>query len=430
MEPITIKLAEAADFEAAAALLFPSAREPLAKGGIVLLAYRPEGAEPCGALGALAKEGILEVCSLYVKEEMRHAGIGAALVRQAEAEAKNAGFSQIAFSYGCTAEQALQLDGFFLKNGYPLPLCGDTMFTVALAELKESAFMKLIRHAKPSSHIIPLRHLKKEQLAALPPFLAPNAAAGVLLDELCLGYLWQGRLTALVLFADTDGVLHLNSAYLAEKAFAPHLMSLLKQALDTIEQKYAHFQSLTVTGGTQNGYELIQKLLEGAPVARTMLYMTSKGFSPMQSDFMPPDFSAAMVRFQSYAELLAEQGIGSELVLPNGGMPYLELPCAEEIFGLYYDISDEAEEMDFAILAEYCFPPLEESLRDEILGEIREKGAPYYALLSDAGGDILFRARFEEGADSVGFDAEGGIREFILPFRNYLDGLMQKYHWN
>lgn len=427
MEPITIKLAEAADFEAAAALLFPSAREPLSKGGILLLAE--QGEAPCGALGALEKEDLLEVCSLYVKEEARHAGIGAALLRQAEEEAKNRGFSQIAFSYSCTAEQALQLDSFFLKNGYPLPLRGDTMFTVALAELQESAFMKLIRHAKPSPHILSLRNLKKSQLAMLPPYLAPDAAAGVLLPDLCLGYLYRERLTALLLFTDTNGILHLNSAYLAEKAFAPHLMSLLKQALESIEKKYPHFQMLTITGGSQNGYELIQKLLAGAPTTRTALYTAIKEFPPLQMDFMPFDFSAAMVRFQDYAALLAEQGIGSELVMPNGGMPYLELPCAEEIFGLYYDISDKDGEMQFALLAEYCFPPLEETLRDEILAEIQAKGAPYFALLSDAGGDILFRARFEEGADSDGFAPESGIREFILPFRDDLQELMQKYHW-
>lgn len=428
MEPITIKLAEAADFEAAAALLFPSARKPLAEGGILLLAA--QGAEaPCGALGALEKEDMLEVCSLYVKEGARHAGIGAALVQRAEEEAKNQGFSQIAFSYGCTAEQALQLDGFFLKNGYPLPLCGDTMFTIALADLQKSTFMKLMQHAKPSSHILSLRNLKKSQLAVLPPYLAPDAATGVLLPDLCLGYLHREQLTALILFTDTNGILHLNSAYLAEKAFAPHLMSLLKQALEIVEKNYPHFQTLTVTGGTQNGYELIQKLLEGAPVTRTALYTAIKEFPPMQIDFMPPDFSAAMVRFQTYAELLAGQGIGSELVMPNGGMPYLELPWAKESFGLYYDISNKDEEMNFAILAEYCFPPLPESLRDEIFGEIQAKGAPYYALLSDAGSDILFRARFEEGADGAGFDAERGIREFILPFRDYLDELMRKYHW-
>lgn len=425
MQNITIKLAEAADFPAAAPLLFPSAQAPLKENGCILLAYPAEdGAKPCGALGALPQKAALRVISLFVEEDMRHTGIAAALIAEAETLAQSHEIPQIEFSYACTDEQALQMDAFFMKKGYPMPLAGETMFTIPLEELQNSAFFRLMQHAKPSRDILPLHAIPKRSLEKLPPYLSPDAAAGRLIPELCLGYVCQGQLTAMLVVTDTDGTLHLHSAYLAEKNHALHLMSLLRQAYETIQEKYSQYQQLTITEGSENGYHLILELLAGAKKSRSTLYTAVKAVSPTPPYLMPIEFAAAISRLQSYMDVFAEQGIATELTLPNGGMPYLELACGTDSLVLSYDI-EETDELQFTLLAEYILPPSAAEQQARIEERLRADDVPYRILRTTAG-EFFLRGSLSEGGDSAGFAPAQQIAAFILPFRAYIEKMLQE----
>lgn len=419
MEQMTIRLAEERDLRPAAALLFPSAATTLMKEGRIWLAYL--GTSLCGALGALEKEDTLYVSSLFVAQEARRMGVGSALVREAEDWAKSQDFFAIEFAYHCTSEDVLQMDAFFEKNGYPLPLAGNVMFTVSLADLQKSSLSTLLAAAKPSPHIVPLWQIEKHLLTKVPAFLRLDEAAGKPLPELCLAYVHRNRLTAMIILTDTDGILHLNSVYLAEKIYAAHLMSLLRQAMDTLREQYPYFQTITVTGGTKSGYALMEKLLADVPLERCTVYRAKKELDDLQPDFMPIQHAAALVRLESFAEKLAQCGVGSALSLMDGAPPYLEAYFEEDTFTLAYAITEE-NELFFTLWIEYAFPPLEHTQRDRILAQLTAENTPYFGLLSETG-NLLMRGSLAEGRDADGFDVEQSIHTLILPFRAYLQNL-------
>lgn len=426
MDTITIKQIEPEQIQIAAPFLFPPAREMLAKDGIILLAS--DANTPCGALGAVLQEDTLHVCSLFVIADYRRKGIASALLEKAEALAAQEELPGISLSYACTAEQTAELNVFFAKNGYPMPIPSNIRFTVSIADLEKSTFAKVMQSAKPSSHIHPLRSIDKALLANLPDYVIPRADAGRPLHDLCLAYVQKNTLTALLIITDTDGVLHLHSAYLPEDTYAAHLMPLLKRAFDTVQEKYPHYQTLTLTATGEQGYTLIQKLLAGAPFSQSAVYHTIKTISPLPMGALPLRFTAALARFQSFAAALAQRGISSELLMLGSAPPHLEFSsdAAEEPIGLHYEIDGFDTFTDFTLLAEYAFPPLAEPLQNKILEKVNAETEPYYGILSEDG-NILFRGSFSEGGDAQGFDVEKSIDAFVLPFQSYVKELKTEF---
>lgn len=404
----TIKIEQTSHFSEAAPWLF--AGIDFDGNDLILLAKRDE--QTCGALGAKKEADRLLVCSLFIEADYRRNGIGTALVDAAEEWAEEKNLATIAFDYACPLEQTAGLGSFFMRNGYPLPLSGNTLFTVSLSQLEKSAAAAVLQAVKPSQNIYPLRSLARKLFAQVPDFLLPEAAAGRPLPDLCLAYVSQGRLTAMLVMAEVEGGLHLHSAYLAEHIHAAHLMALLKQAWDTVRKNYPQYETMTVTGATESGYALIEKLLTGAEVSRRIAYHTEKALFPM--DFMSPEYAAAIAHLQTIADILAMRGMTSALVMT--GRPYLELEADEKPFGLYVDAAE------FTLLAEYTFPPMEKAAQTALLEKCNAPNEPFTAFLSEKG-NLFLRGSFAIGDEAVSIEAEKSIDAFILPFCAYLKTL-------
>lgn len=432
MNQITIKIAELSDYKTVAPFVFAKARAELAKKGFVL--YACEGETPCGAIGAVEKNGVFHVVSLFVAKEYRRRGIASRLMEELEKQAESLGFPGILVSYACTAETAPQLDRFFTENEYLTPEAGSTMFTVSLEEIENSAFAGMLPKINVSEkNIVPIRGLSKALLANMqensPVFLSLTQAEGKPLSDLCLAYVMGNQVSAFLTMTDTNGVLHLHSAYLSDKSCAPHLMALLKTAFETIKKKYPQFQKMTVTGGSESGHALIEKLLSGTDLQQITVYTTEKEFFVHELPYLPASFSAAMVRFQALTDALAEKGIGSRMTILYGAMPYVEIPLEgnDTMMGLHYDITGTDGFESFTLIAESILSVAETNRRNHILEQINAGSEPYYALLSDKG-EILLRSTLDEGNDTQGLDTENTIDAFILPFRQYAEQLYKRLH--
>ncbi len=432
MYDIMIKEIGSSGLQGAAPFLFASAREELSKNGRVFLAY--EDGKPCGALGAVSAGSLLRVVSLFVEEGSRKKGAGSALIRQAEAAAEDAGFQSIGFAYSVPAEQADGLAEFFQRNGYPYPEAGEPLYTVALQELKDTVLAELLQKVTVTKNVCRLRSLSQKASddlqrrigTEIPAFLQPERSAGKALPDLCLAYVKKGRVTSFLTMSDTAGELHLDGIYLMDIFCTRHLLTLLKQALETVREKYPQYQTLTMTGATERGSDLIEGLLEGAEAEKKERYLTAKSLDKAAMPVLHQDFGAAMARFQSLAERLAERDLTPALWVTEGALPYLELPFggSEEGLGLYYDIEGKERYENFTLIGEVVFSGAEEAV-SRALKEIDAEEAPYYGILSEKG-ELLLRGVWEEGNEEKGFDGDTLAEAFVLPFLAYAEQLMQK----
>lgn len=429
MSSISIKTAKVSDYKEVAPFVFAGARGELVKRGTVFYACVED--TPCGAIGGVERDGALQVISLFVAQEYRRRGIASLLLREMEGFAQNCGFPGIYASYSCKEEAAADLERFFLENDYTLPEAGNVMYTVSLEKLEKSAFAELLEKVAVSEqNIIPIRSMNREMLAELhantPEYLLLKQAAGKPIGELCLAYRQGNQITSFVTMTDVNGSLHLHSAYLSSGLRAKNLLSLLKAAFLTIRKKYPHYQTMTVTGSGQSGHELIKKLIEGAALEEVAVYTTEKVFAEADMEYLSTDAAAALVRFNSLMDTLAEKGYASRMVLLQGAKPYLEIPFAEDAFiGLHYDVAEDDMLLNFRLIAEYILCPQEEAQRERILQQIERDEEPYYAIVSDRG-EILLRGTLSED-DSYGLDTETIIEGLVCPFSEYAGRLHQAY---
>lgn len=432
MNQITVNLMENSHFKEILPFLFPSTGEVLAKRGIVFSAALD--GTTCGALGAVEEDGVLKVVSLFVNEPCRGRGVAGCLVREAEQYAENRGLSEINFSYSAAEEKVHLLDRFFAKNGYPMPLAGNTLFTLSLENLKDSTFISYMEAIGTLANIYPLRSLGGQTLtdfqartgSEIPSYLTLEEAVGKPLHDLCLAYVKNCKVTAFITMTEVKGVLHLNSVYLSDEKYTVHLLSLIKQAYTTVLEKYPHFQTMTVTSATKSSYNLIEKLLEGVHVYRKTVYTVSKSLFSYERTFVPTGFEEALVRFQAITDVLTEKGVSSSLVVYNGSLPYMEIPLEDTDFvmGLYYDAKSNKEEEGFTFIAECVIAVEDENLRNCMEAKINEENEPYYCIVSSKG-EILLRGMFEVGSDAGGMDMESIVDTFVLPFQAYAKCMMR-----
>ena len=428
----TIKNIDKNDFQEAIPFLFSSATDELVKDGIILMAY--DNDIPCGALGMLKKENTMHVISLFVQEEKRGCGIGSELVSEAENIAEANDMTGITFSYACDRQKALVMDEFFAKNGYPMPVEGNTMATMRIADLEKSAFVELTKNIKSSSNnIYPFTAIKGqlgENLKAkveekIPRYLTFLEIAGKPIPDLTTAYVNHGDVTSYVNITDTDGVLHIDAVYLDDSSEVMHLLMMLKQAYETIKTKYTQYETLTVTGKTDSGVGLIEKLLQGVPMERKAMYTAGKRLA--SKSFMLNGYGEAVAFFNSFTDAMTEEKIATGLVMIEGQIPYMEVYTADEkvLFGLYYSQDNISEEREF--IAESIFSVKDEETRSKLIDMVNEEDSPYYALMSEEDGYVLLRREYEIIIDDEDFGIEKIMQEFILPFRGYVQDIVEKY---
>ncbi|MBQ3614396.1 MAG: GNAT family N-acetyltransferase [Anaerotignum sp.] len=427
----TIKYIEKTDFQEALPFLFASAQKELALEGFIWMTYGENG--PCGALGALEKDGILRVSSLYVKPENRNQGVASQLIREAEQLAETIGMTGISFSYACDREKALLLDRFFLKNGYTMPIEGNTMMTFRIADIEKSAFAKLTEKLKPSGQIVPftaisgqgLENLKTKVESKIPFYMTLFDAAGKPIPELTIAYIHHGSVSAYITITDDNGMLHFDAAYLDNTSETAHLLMLMKQAYETIKAKYPQYQLMSVTGKTDSGMELINKLLQDVPMQYTSEYMAEKEIR--QTRFLRNGYGEAVAYFNTLTEWMAQERMVTGLVMIDGQLPYMEIYTEEEkvLFGLYYSLDTMAEERMF--IAESIFSVADEIIRHNLVKQVNEEESPYYVIVSEETGNILLRRSYEGVAAGETLDMEKMMQEFILPFQRYAAELIEAH---
>ena len=425
----TIKYIEKSDFQEAAPFLFSSAQKELMQDGLIWLAYGENG--PCGALGALEKEGCLRVSSLYVKAENRNQGIASQMMREAEQLVETIGMKGISFSYACDRESALQLDRFFMKNGYSMPAEGNTMVTFRIADIEGSAFAKLTEKLKPSGQIIPftavsgqvLENLKAKVESKIPFYMTLFDAAGKPIPELTIAYIHHVSVSAYITITDDDGMLHFDAAYLDNTSETAHLLMLMKQAYETIKAKYPQYQLMSVTGKTDSGMELINKLLQGMPMQYTSEYLVEKEIR--QTRFLQDGYGEAVAYFNTLTEWMVGENMTTGLVMIDGQLPYMEIYTEEEkvLFGLYYSLDTMAEERMF--IAESIFFVADEKICHNLVKQVNEEESLYYVIVSEETGNILLRRSYEGVAAGETLDMEKMMQEFILPFRRCAEELIE-----
>ena len=427
----TIKYIEKTDFQEAVPFLFASAQKELVKDGFIWMAYGEDG--PCGALGAQEKDGVLRVSSLYVRPENRKQGVASQMMQEAERMAEIIGMNGISFSYACDRNKALLLDRFFMKNGYTMPVEGNTMVTFRIADIEGSAFAKLTANLKPSGKIVPftavtgqvLENLKAQVETKIPRYMTLFEAAGSPIPDLTISYIHHDAISAHITITDQDGVLHFDAAFLDNASETAHMLMLMKQAYDTIKSKYPQYQIMTATGKTESGMDLIDKLLQGVPVEYTSEYMTEKVIQPCQ--FLPDGYGEAVSYFNTLTEWMAEEQMSTGIVMFEGQLPYMEIYTEEEkvLFGLYYSRDMVSEERTF--IAESIFSVADDKKRNVVVKQVNEEESPYYAIVSEATGNILLRRSYEGVSAGETLDMEKMMQEFILPFQRYAEELIEAY---
>lgn len=425
----TIKYIEKTDFQEALPFLFASAQKELALDGFIWMAYGEDG--PCGALGALEKDGILRVSSLYVKPENRNRGVASQLIREAERLAETIGMTGISFSYACDREKALLLDRFFLKNGYMMPIEGNTMMTFRIADIEKSAFAKLTEKLKPSGQIVPftaisgqvLENLKVQVEMKIPRYLTLFEAAGKPIPDLSISYVHHNAISAHITITDDNGMLHFDAAYLDNVSETAHLLMLMKQAYETIKAKYPQYQLMSVTGKTDSGMGLINKLLQGMPMQYTSEYLVEKEIR--QTRFLQDGYGEAVAYFNTLTEWMVGENMTTGLVMIDGQLPYMEIYTEEEkvLFGLYYSLDTMAEERMF--IAESIFSVADEKICHNLVKQVNEEESPYYVIVSEETGNTLLRRSYEGVAAGETLDMEKMMQEFILPFRRCAEELIE-----
>jgi len=427
----TIENIDKNDFQKAVPFLFASACNELVRDGIILMAY--DDGIACGALGMLKKDNTMHVSSLFVKEDKRNNGVGSGLVREAEQMADALGMTGITFSYACDRERALLLDSFFIKNGYPMPVEGNTMATLSIEDIEKSAFAQLAKKIKSSDNIIPftaisgqvLENLKAKVETRIPRYMTLFEAAGKPIPDLTTAYVNHGSVSAYITITDTNGVLHFDAAYLDDTSETVHLLMLLKKAYETIRTKYTQYQLMTVTGKTESGTNLMDKLLQGVPMQYTSMYTAGKRL--VSASFTPTGYGEAVAFFNSITEAMTEEKIATGLVMIDGQMPYMEVYTEDEktLLGLYYSKGNISELSIFT--AESIFSVKDKWIRNKLIDEINAEEGPCYALVSNETGDILLRNDYEIFTDDENIDIEKIVQEFILPFRKYAQDVIKNY---
>lgn len=407
----------------AAPFLFRSQQAALQQNGLVLAAYC--GDTPCGAAGLLPDGDTLRLLSLFVAEPYRRRGAATVLLREAEKTARALGLAQISAAFSCTAEQTEGIHRLFLRQDYLLPEKGETLFRLPIADLRSSHFAALpALSAQTQAHIMPIRslptqiaeeyfrHLQTEELS----YLSMQNAPGKVLPALCLAYVQNQKIRALLTVCEADRCVHISGAYVSHEAWGKALMALLQAAFRTMQQKYPQYDTLSVTAASRAGERLIERLLAGTAPTRQIVYQTRKLVQP---DALPlPDgFGGILARYNTLTQELAARGVASRLVFTEGALPYLELdlaagsPCAS----LYYRVrgGDAYEGFRLSAVVEFPTTGMEAAQREALCARMNETGTAE-AFVPEAQPDCI--RLFDAIEEQSRFAYQKVIEEFILPY--------------
>ena len=423
MDEILIRPLRREERGQAAPLLFRSQQAALRQDGLVLAAFC--GDKVCGAAGALPADGALRLVSLFVDEPYRRQGVAAALLREVEAQARAMGLPQVTAAYSCAPDQATGLHRLFLRQGYLLPEAGETLYRLPLAGLQGGYFASLpAPSAETMAHILPVRSLPAQAAAAYAQlcqtealsFLSMQNAPGKVLPSLCLAYVHDQQLCAVLTVCDADSCLHISGAYVAQATWGKALIALLQTALRTAQQKYPQYDTVTVTAANIAGGRLISRLLAGtSPVLQTA-YQTSKLVQPVKEP-VPAGYDGVLARFNTLTQELAARGVASRLVMTEGALPYLELDVAEggQPATLYYQVQGGEDYEGFRLSAVVEFPTgdMDAAQQEALCARMDETGSAG-TFVPEAQPDCIRLCNVL--LEAPAFDYPKVIDEFILPF--------------
>lgn len=423
MNEISVRLLGEAERRQAAPFLFRSHQAELLKNGLVLAAYCD--GEICGAAGASADADGIQLQSLFVAQPFRRRGAARALLDALERTAQDTGLRRIAVSYSCLPQQAAAIHALFLRSGYLLPEQRETLYRLPLRSLQDSYFatLPLLTNAR-QAHILPVRHLPAQaaeeyrryittdELA----YLSPQNAPGKVLPPLCLAYVQDQHIRALLTVCEADGCLHISGAYIEQAVWGRALVALLQTALGTAQTKYPQYETLTVTAATPAGERLIEQLLAGAAPTRYTVYHTAKPLPPSSLP-APPGFDGVLVRCNTLTEALAARDIGSRLVIEDGELPWLELDITKDGYyaELHYDVQDANTYEDFRLSALAAFPTegLDTAQQEALCARMNQTGDAEALPLETQPPCICL---YEEIVEKSEWDSDAAIDGFILPY--------------
>lgn len=294
--------------------------------------------EVCGAVLFLQSvPGTLHIVSIYVREESRGQGVASLLLEKVVSCARNRGIGQVGLSYEANSDET-EIHRFVMTHGFGMPRAEACIMTVPLAGLADSALAGLSDVAGKGKRYVrrlcdlPIeakKDFRRRLGSEIPAALGTAQAPGTLLQQLCLAFVYQDQVIAFVVFCEVEGQLHLHAAYIKDKTCAKALICLLQQVRTMVECEGPRYQNLTITAVTPKSRRLAERLLEGAPLRRRMIYTAYQPVTRTEHTLVPEGFGAALARFNTLADMLKNRQIESEIYVIPGEMPQMVIPFSD-----------------------------------------------------------------------------------------------------
>lgn len=347
--------------------------------------------EVCGALLFLQDlQGALHIVSIYVREAFRGQGVASLLLQKVIQCARKRGIGQVALTYEASGDE-MERHRFVMTHGFGMPRAEACIMTVSLAGLADSALAGLSEVSeKAKSNIeklcdLPIeakKDFKRRLGEEIPAALGMTQAPGTLLQQLCLAFVYGDQVIAFVVFCEVEGQLHLHAAYVKDKSCAKALICLLQQVRTVVERDYPQYQTLTITAVTPKSRRLAERLLEGAPLTRRMVYTAYQPVCRTEFTLVPEGFGAALARFNTLTDLLQSRQIESEIYVIPGGMPQMVIPIPDKAgavtrIRLVYERSGFGAADEFVLHAEAETSSDEQPQERVVETERREEAAFY-----------------------------------------------------
>lgn len=237
-----------------------------------------------GVLGFEILENIMYIRYIFVEEAARKKGVGSQMLKTAEEYAKENSVS--GFIWTGLFSQSMQpvVERFFIRNGFFIPTCEERVFTLELKDMKQSYLANLsLDLAGLENHLYRMEHLpldlqKDYELHIKPTVMQACQLAeikGRIIPELSLAVERDLKIVSYVLFSEVQGELYLNAVYSNAKNIAV-LAKLLKYCMEFVDKNYQQYKTMKVTVINEEGYHLVETLIEGMTVSSEVMLMSYK----------------------------------------------------------------------------------------------------------------------------------------------------------
>lgn len=310
------------------------------------LAYgvQSTGGTPRGAAAALAEDNVIEIKSLFVKEDDRRAKVGSSLLRKIKEYADENDIDTVTAEYLADGADKTALDAFYRSNGF-IVKDGMELISFNASDVADNATYKKLSGVSMDDfkyyRINQLPDEAKKQFAemcASPEVseLSPAYAKGALLDELSLAYVNGSEVKAFVVITDLNGKLYINSAY-ADPTAPTAIVKLITIALKTVLEKYTSYTKICVSALNEASLKFIMSFIGNDSGKTEKIYTTAAvysisavlaengNFEDADADILAKQTTDGMEilvpRTMRLSDFLTQEGVQCDLTILDDGLP-------------------------------------------------------------------------------------------------------------